>query len=343
VTVFFIAEAGVNHNGREDLALAMIEAAARSGADAIKFQSFNADKLVTRAAGKATYQAARTDTGSQHEMLKALEMPEAMQRRLFKRCSAVGIEFMSTPFDDDALSFLVALGMRRIKIPSGEITNLAFLSKVAATGLPIIMSTGMADLNEVDCALHTIAAARGAAGLASDLGADVTVLHCTSNYPAQADDVNLRAMVTMSDAFRVPVGYSDHTLGVTVSIAAVAMGATVVEKHFTLDRALLGPDHAASLDPDELTVLVQSIRDVTRALGTPDKSPTKSELPVRALVRRSVTTRHAIATGEKFQGADLVLLRPGNGIAPADMNGIVGRRAARDIAVGETLQWSDIA
>jgi N,N'-diacetyllegionaminate synthase len=201
----------------------------------------------------------------------------------------------------------------------------------------------MADLDEVDCALRAIAAARGAAGFANDLGADVTVLHCTSNYPAEADDVNLRAMLTMADAFRVPVGYSDHTLGVTVSIAAVAMGATVIEKHFTLDRALPGPDHAASLDPVELTVLVESIRDVTRALGTSEKSPTKSELPVRALVRRSVTTRNAVAAGVQFRAADLVLLRPGNGIAPADMDSIVGRHAARDLSAGETLQWSDVA
>jgi N,N'-diacetyllegionaminate synthase len=339
---FIIAEAGVNHNGDEKMALALVEAAAKSGADAVKFQTFSADKLTRKGASKAEYQKQATGAGDQHGMLKSLEMSETMHRRLFDRCSQLGIEFMSTAFDEDALDFLVALGIKRIKVPSGEITNAPLLKHMAAKGLPLIVSTGMAELHEVIDAVETIRAARAAHRFAEPLAERVTLLHCTSNYPTDSADVNLRAMNTMARATGLPVGYSDHTLGLAVSTAAVALGATVIEKHFTLDSELPGPDHKASLEPDQLNALVQQIRVVEAALGSDTKAPTASELPVRDLVRRSVTTVRNIAKGEAIAASDIALLRPGTGIPPAQFEAAIGRRAARDLAADETLQWPDL-
>ena len=256
---FVIAEAGVNHNGSEELALQLVDVAARCGADAVKFQTFKADKLVRRGAAKAAYQEAATGGGDQHSMLAGLEMSEELHRRLFDRCAERGIEFMSTPFDEEAADFLVGLGMRRIKIPSGEITNHPFLRHLARKDRPLILSTGMATLEEIIDATDVIRAERQRRGLAAPLEAVLTILHCTSNYPAAVEDVNLRAMGTIASAVGVPVGYSDHTLGLAVSTAAVALGAVVIEKHFTLDSALPGPDHKASLTPDELAALVGQI------------------------------------------------------------------------------------
>ncbi|MFC5299830.1 N-acetylneuraminate synthase [Azospira restricta] len=340
---FVIAEAGVNHNGDENLALRLVETAARAGADAVKFQTFSAEKLVAPGAKKAEYQARETGDGDQYSMLKALELSEAVHRRIYERCSVLGIEFMSTPFDEDAADFLLALGMRRIKVPSGEITNEPFLEFLAAKGVPMILSTGMADLDEIRRAVAVVGAARERAGLEGSLADVLTILHCTSNYPAAYRDVNLRAMQTIAQETGLPVGYSDHTAGLAVSTAAVAMGATVIEKHFTLDRDLPGPDHKASLSPDELGALVRQIRDVDEALGSDEKCPTKSELPVRALVRRSVTTARPIQAGAVLGAADLALLRPGTGIAPADLARVVGRVACRDLPAGKTLQWTDLA
>ncbi len=340
---FVIAEAGVNHNGDEQLALALVETAARCGADAVKFQTFSADKLVRPGAEKAEYQKQATGAGDQYAMLKALEMSPALHRRLFARCSELGIEFMSTPFDEQAADFLLDLGMQRIKIPSGEITNTPFLAYLAEKGRPLILSTGMANLEEIREAVAVIRAARERAGLTAPLAEAMTILHCTSNYPAQCGDVNLRAMHTIAQATGLPVGYSDHTLGLAVSTAAVAMGAVVIEKHFTLDRALPGPDHQASLSPEELAQLVRQIRDVEQALGLPEKQPTASELPVRALVRRSVTSARPLVVGAVIGEADIALLRPGTGIAPCDLQQVVGKTAARDIPAGTTLQWSDLA
>jgi N,N'-diacetyllegionaminate synthase len=343
LSTFIIAEAGVNHNGSEEMAFRLVEAAARAGADAVKFQTFTADKLVRPGAEKAEYQKKQTGDGDQHAMLKSLELSEAAHRRLFDHCATLGIEFMSTAFDEDAADMLVALGVRRMKVPSGEITNTPFLEYLAAKGLPLIVSTGMAAMPEIHDAIATIAAARRAAGHHQPLAQVLTILHCTSNYPAECADVNLRAMRTIADETGMPAGYSDHTLGLAVSTAAVALGATVIEKHFTLDTALPGPDHKASLTPDQLTALVRQIRDVESALGSPVKQPTASELPVRALVRRSVTTIRAVTAGAAITRDDVALLRPGTGILPAELGRVIGMKAVRDIAAGTTLSWSDLS
>lgn len=342
MSVFIIAEAGVNHNGDEALALQLVQTAKQCGADAVKFQTFSADKLVRPGAEKAEYQKRETGSGDQHAMLKALEMSEALHQKLFARCAELGIEFMSTPFDEEAADFLIALGMRRIKIPSGEITNEPFLEFLAVKDVPLIMSTGMATLAEIQRAIKVIASARIRAGLVAPLDEMLTVLHCTSNYPAQCSDVNLRAMLTIAQKTGMPVGYSDHTLGLAVSTAAVALGAVVIEKHFTLDRDLAGPDHKASLTPEQLSQLVSQIRDVGDALGSPIKQPSASELPVRALVRRSVTVVKAVRAGALIRQDDVALLRPGSGIAPAEMASVIGRVAAHDLLADTTLQWSDL-
>ena len=337
-----IAEAGVNHNGSEDIALQLVEAAAVAGADAVKFQTFSADRLVVSGAGKADYQARKTTEGDQRSMLRALELSQSAHRRLFERCQALGIEFMSTPFDEEAAIFLINLGMRRIKVPSGEITNAPFLRFLARQGLPMILSTGMADLEEVRQAVAVVAEARDEAGLSEPLHDVLTILHCTSNYPAAYPDVNLRAMRTISRETGLPAGYSDHTLGIAVSTAAVALGATVIEKHFTLDRAMPGPDHEASLTVEELSALVRQIRVVEDALGAPEKRVTESELPIRALVRRSVTLMRARRAGEALQPEDIALLRPGTGIPPCEIGKVPGRVLKRDLLAGTTLRWEDL-
>lgn len=342
MTTFFIAEAGVNHNGNDEMALQLVEAAARCGADAVKFQTFSADKLVRKGAEKAEYQKRETGNGDQYSMLKQLEMSEELHRKLLVRCNELGIEFMSTPFDEEAADFLIALGMRHIKIPSGEITNHPFLAHLAGKNKPMILSTGMSTLAEIQDAVEVIRTVRRQRGLTAPLENMLTVLHCTSNYPAALDDVNLRAMNTVAQATGLPVGYSDHTDGITVALAAVALGATVIEKHFTLDRNLPGPDHKASLEPDELAEMIARIRDVERALGSPVKQPNASELPVRDLVRRSITLVRDMAAGQTITCADIALMRPGNGIAPKDLAAVIGRRAAQDITGGTTLRWSHL-
>ena len=340
--VFVIAEAGVNHNGDENLALELVDVAAKCGADAVKFQTFSANTLVSPEAEKAEYQKKSTGDGNQYSMLKALEMSDDLHRRLFQRCEELGIEFMSTPFDERAADFLLGIGMTRIKVPSGEITNIPFLQFLAGKGLPMIVSTGMASMDEIEVAVETIRDARLGAGHAGDLSDALTILHCTSNYPAECSDVNLRAMQTIANETGLPVGYSDHTLGLSISTAAVALGATVIEKHFTLDTNLNGPDHKASLSPQELEQLIQQIRDVERALGSAIKQPSASELPVRELVRRSVTMINSVAAGAPIKQEDIALLRPGTGIAPVHFASIAGRVAARDMLAGATLRWEDL-
>lgn len=337
---FIIAEAGVNHNGDLTMALRLVDVAADAGADAVKFQTFSAEKLTRRGAEKAEYQKNATGAGDQYDMLKALEMTEEMHSRVLERCHERGIEFMSTAFDEDSFDFLVSLGIKRVKVPSGEITNHPFLRHMARSGLPMIVSTGMATLDEVRKATEVV---RSTSPTAGETASDLIVLHCTSNYPAAPKDVNLLAMRTIAGELNVPVGYSDHTLGITISVAAVAMGAQVIEKHFTLDKSLPGPDHGASLDPTELAAMIEAIRLVEAGLGDGVKAPTASELPVRALVRRSATAVRDIAVGEVIQRADVILLRPGNGIQPADIERVAGHKAGRSIAAGETLQWSDLA
>ncbi len=339
--VFIIAEAGVNHNGDEGLALQLVEIAAHSGADAVKFQTFSADKLVARGTAKAGYQARQTGEGDQHSMLRALELSAEAHDRLAQACRDCGIEFMSTPFDEEAADMLLSLGMKRIKIPSGEITNIPFLRFLAAKGVPLILSTGMADMQEIEHAIRAIHAVWKDAGNAPEAH-DLTILHCTSNYPADFGDVNLNAMQTIGREFGVSIGYSDHTLGIAVSTAAVALGATVIEKHFTIDKQMHGPDHSASLDPDELTAMIDSIRSVERAMGSSVKAPTAAELPIRALVRRSVTLLRDLTAGETLQPGDVALLRPGTGIAPYELERVAGRQARRFLCAGTTLNWSDL-
>lgn len=343
MAVFIIAEAGVNHNGSPERALAMVDAAHAAGADAVKFQTFTAEKLVSPAAQKADYQTRETGSGNQHDMLKALEMSDDLHHALVARCAALGIEFMSTAFDAEAADFLVGLGMQHIKIPSGEITNHPFLAKLAGYDRDLILSTGMATMDEIEDAVAVIAAARAAAGHTAPLAERLTILHCTSNYPAACSDVNLRAMQSIARATAMPVGYSDHTLGLAVSTAAVALGARVIEKHFTLDRTLPGPDHRASLEVDELTALVRQIRDVEAALGSDVKAPTASELPVRAVARRSVCAARDIRADTVLGADDLVLLRPASGIQPKELARVPGHPATVDIAAGTPITWDMLA
>lgn len=329
---FVIAEAGVNHDGSLERALELVEIAHRAGADAVKFQTFRANALVVAGAGRAEYQKRATGDGDQRSMLAALELSEAAHVAIAARCAELGIEFMSTAFDEPSMAMLARLGMRRIKVPSGEVTNRPFLRSLAAYGRPLILSTGM-------CSLDEVAAAIGWLDEASPGGrADLTVLHCTSSYPAEPQDANLHAMRTMAQAFGRPVGYSDHTRGIEVSIAAVALGATVVEKHFTVSRSLPGPDHAASLEPAELAEMVRSIRSVEHALGDGTKAPRPVEIPVRALVRRSVATARALQAGTVLSAADLTTMRPGTGIPPAELDALVGRRLVRAVEAGQLLE-----
>jgi N,N'-diacetyllegionaminate synthase len=339
---FIIAEAGVNHNGSEELALRLVETAAAAGANAVKFQTFSADQLVRPGTHTADYQRRNTGAADQYAMLKQLELPLQALGKLKSRADALGIEFMSTPFDGSAAQMLVGLGMRRIKVPSGEITNLPLLEQLAGFGLPLIVSTGMADLTEVEEAVAALARARKRHGVSESAENWLTLLHCTSNYPARPEDVNLRAMLTLHEHFSVPVGYSDHTDGTAIAVAAAALGASVIEKHFTTDKALPGPDHRASLAPNELATMIQAIRTVESSLGDGVKAPRSAELPVRDLVRRSVTLIRQRRLGERIEAEDLALLRPGTGIPPCDVARVVGRRAARDLAAGTTLVWDDL-
>lgn len=337
-TTFIIAEAGVNHNGRLDLALRLAEVAAEANADAVKFQTFRADRLASAAAPKAEYQSDQTGAGTQLSMLRQLELSEADHRAVVQRCLELGIEFMSTPFDADSADFLVGLGMHRIKVPSGELTNKPFIEHLARLGRPLVVSTGMATLEEVKEALAWIEAVREALPLKPS----ITLLHCTSNYPAAPDDVNLRAMATLASETGLAVGYSDHTNGIAVATAAVALGATVIEKHFTLDRNMPGPDHQASLEPDELVAMVSAIRVVERCLGDGAKEPRATEWAMRDVARRSLTLVKSMNSGDRLLPGDVAILRPGHGIAPKFEKDIMGRVLARALPGGTTLQWSDL-
>jgi N-acetylneuraminate synthase len=320
---FVIAEAGVNHNGDPALARALVDVAVAARADAIKFQTFNVDRLLTRGAAKAEYQRRATGSGqSQYEMLARLELSPADHEMLYAYCGEAGIEFMSTPFDPESARFLKRLGVRRLKISSGDVTNLPMLEVVGALGLPVVLSTGMADMAEVEAAVTVLRAA----GVA-----DLALLQCVSNYPADPGLTNLRVMDTFARAFGTPVGLSDHSTGLTVAIAAVARGAAYIEKHFTLDRSLPGPDHQASLLPDELRALVTAIRDVEVALGDGVKRPAPSELPVRDVARKSLIATRDLPAGAVLTREDLDVLRPGTGLSPAALPTVVGRRTARAI------------
>ena len=338
-----IAEAGVNHNGCLDLAHQLVDVAAEAGADVVKFQTFKAEQLASARAPKAAYQVDQTGGGDQLTMLRQLELPIAAFAELAAHCSERGIGFLSTPFDIASAEALIAIGMGQLKVPSGELTNAPLLRGLAATGLPLIVSTGMATLEEVEQAIDWIAAARAAAGHCAALAEMLTLLHCTSNYPTPLVDVNLRAMQTLAARFALPVGYSDHTAGTAVAPLAVALGARVIEKHFTTDRNLPGPDHQASLEPDELAQLVQQVRAAETALGSPVKGPVAAELEVRVAARRSVTLARDLPAGAVLSAADLSLQRPGHGIAPVELEQVLGRRLKAAAAAGQTLQWADLA
>lgn len=316
---FVIAEAGVNHDGNLADAKALIDAAVVAGADAVKFQSFNAQTLASAAAPKAEYQQVLTDASeSQRDMLHRLELDRADHEELSDYCRQGKIMFLSSPFGLAEVDLLRELHMPAFKVPSGELTNPGLLAHIAATGKPVILSTGMATLQEVADAISTL----------RDNGTtELALLHCVSNYPAAPKDVNLRAMATMADAFGVPVGYSDHTLGIEISLAAVALGACIIEKHFTLDCRRSGPDHAASLEPKQLGDLVQGIRSIESALGHGRKEPAESEAPIAAMARRSLFTVTDIPAGTVIEESMLTAQRPGTGIAPTQTARVVGRRA----------------
>ncbi|TLS66734.1 N-acetylneuraminate synthase [Mariprofundus erugo] len=353
--VFVIAEAGVNHNGSLEMARQLIDAAVEAGADAVKFQTFKADKLVTGSAEKAAYQMKATGKEeSQHAMLKRLELSCEVHHELLSHCNKMGISFLSTAFDEESLNFLVReIGLRTLKVPSGEITNGPLLLAHAQTGCDLIVSTGMATLEEIEAALGVIAfgllgieehpsinafrAAYESERGKSLLKEKVTLLHCTTEYPAPPADINLRAMQTMRSAFGLRVGYSDHSEGIAVSVAAAALGATLIEKHFTLDKTLDGPDHKASLEPEELSSMVAAIRTVELALGTAEKKPAASELKNRAVARKSLVASELIREGELFSMENMTVKRPGNGMSPFRYWQLLGKRASRDYASDEMI------
>lgn len=333
--VFIIAEAGVNHNGSLDLALRLVDAAKASGADAVKFQTFRADLLATRSARKAPYQERTTaNAESQFEMLQRLQLDAAAHQRLIDHCRQIGIQFLSSPFDTQSADLLATLDVPLYKVPSGEITNLPFLQHLAGKGRPLILSTGMSTLGEVEEAVQVLQAA-GATQL--------TLLHCVTEYPAPYAEVNLRAMQTLKSAFGLPVGYSDHTPGIDIAIAAVALGAEVIEKHFTLDRLLPGPDHSASLEPVEFRQMVAAIRHVEAALGTGIKAPAPCELPNLLIARKSVVAARSLPAGHQLATGDLDIKRPGNGIAPKLLPALIGRTLRASVAKDEIINWNHMA
>jgi N-acetylneuraminate synthase len=354
-STLIIAEAGVNHNGSLDLGYRLIDAAADAGADVVKFQSFKAEALATSAAPKAAYQKETTgEAQSQYAMLKALEMSEAMHRALQMHAQDRDIEFLSTPFDESGVDLLRGLGLKRLKLPSGEITNGPFLLHAARAGLPLIVSTGMATMSEVEEALAVLAfgitmpadakpshvafdaAYRSEAGKRS-LRNHVTLLHCTTQYPAPVSSANLLAISTMQKALGIPIGYSDHTVGVAVAIAAVALGACVIEKHLTLDKTMQGPDHRASAEPEDLRAMITAIRSVERALGDGIKAPQAAELANIPVARKSLVARHALAAGHMIMPADLTAKRPGGGVSPMEFWDLIGTRTKRALSQDDQI------
>lgn len=327
--VYIIAEAGVNHNGSFDLACRLVDAAKAAGADCIKFQTFRAQNLVSRNAGKADYQKATTGDGSQADMLTKLELSYEAFSRLKQYCEEVGITFLSTPFDLESVAFLDALGVPFWKIPSGEVTNLPYLEALAKTGRPVVMSTGMCEMDEIEAALRV---------LREHGTSDIRLLHCNTEYPTPFADVNLRAMETMRRAFGVEVGYSDHTKGIEVPIAAAALGATIIEKHFTLDRNMEGPDHKASLEPDELAAMVSAIRNIEQALGSGEKTASPSERKNIAVARKSIVAKRAIKAGERLTEDNLTVKRPGSGVSPMRWRDVLGTAAIRDFEEDEMIE-----
>lgn len=328
--VFIIAEAGVNHNGDLNMAKKLIDKASEAGADAIKFQSFKAKNLVTKNAEKAQYQKQTTDKKeNQFQMLDKLELSYENHEKLIRHCKEKNIMFLSSAFDLESIDLLDELNIEMFKIPSGEITNLPYLKKIASLNKKVILSTGMSTLGEIESALNI---------LDENGSSDITLLHCNTEYPTPMEDVNLKAMNTIKDAFKVGVGYSDHTLGIEMPIAAVALGARVIEKHFTLDKTMDGPDHKASLEPDELKLMVESIRNIEKALGDGIKKPTNSELKNKSMARKSIVARKNIKKGEILSEDNLYVKRPGIGISPMRWNEILGQESKRDFKEDELIE-----
>ncbi|CAB4822579.1 unannotated protein [freshwater metagenome] len=336
--VIIIAEAGVNHNGDYENAKKLILAASNAGADYVKFQTFKAEKLVSKDAKKANYQLANSkeDGDTQYEMLKKLEMAEAWYYELIKYANKCGIKFLSTGFDEESIDFLESLNIDFFKIPSGEITNKPFIKHIARKGKPIILSTGMANLEEIREAIMVL----------KDNGISnnkLTVLHCNTEYPTPMCDVNLKAMNLLKEEFQINIGYSDHTLGIEVPIAAVAMGAKVIEKHFTLDKRMEGPDHKASLDPDELKAMVNAIRNIEIAItGSGKKEVTQSEMKNILIARKSVHLKNFINAGDIIEENDLIMKRPGTGISPMKIDLIIGKKVAKDLPEDHMLNFKDL-
>lgn len=330
MSVYIIAEAGVNHNGSLELAKKLVDSAKDAGADCIKFQTFVAKNIASKNASKAEYQKQLTNSDeSQLEMLKKLELSFDDFIDLYNYCKSKEIEFLSTGFDFDSIDFLNSLGMNTWKIPSGDITNLPYLMKIAKLNKPVILSTGMSTMEDIRAALDV---------LIENGAGEITVLHCTTEYPTPFEDVNLTAMKTIHTEFEVPIGYSDHTRGIEIPIAAVAMGATVIEKHFTLDRNMEGPDHKASLEPDELKEMVSTIRNVEKAIGTGEKKPALSETKNIAIARKSIIANRTIKEGEILTEENLTVKRPGNGISPMKWFEIIGKQAIRDFEEDELIE-----
>lgn len=355
VSIYIIAEAGVNHNGDVQRALAMVDAAAAAGADAVKFQTFRPEALASRHAAQADYQIRNEgDSGSQLAMLQRLTLDFDAHHQLLRRCQERGIDFLSSPFDTDSARFLMQeLALPRLKLGSGELTNAPLLLQIARAGRELILSTGMATLDEVQAALGVLAfgysrhdeprtradftTALQDPDVSELLRDKVTLLHCTTEYPCPLEQVNLRVMDTLREVTGLAVGYSDHTLGIQISVAAAARGATVLEKHFTLDRSLPGPDHVASLEPDELAALVSAVRDITQALGEPTKRPSTVELQNATVVRKSLVAAAPIRAGECFNKDNLTVKRPGNGRSPMDYWDLLGQTADRDYGEDEVI------
>lgn len=331
MSVFIIAEAGVNHNGDIKLAKKLIDVAVKAGADAVKFQTFKTENLVSKDAKKAEYQKETTDAQeSQFAMIKKLELDLKTHQELLHYCNTKNIMFLSTPFDHESIHLLDTLGLEIFKIPSGEITNLPYLREIGKLNKRVILSTGMSTLDEIKDALKILTSS----GTEKD---NITVLHANTMYPTPMEDVNLRAMNTIGTTFDVAYGYSDHTLGIEVDIAAVALGAQVIEKHFTLDRAMPGPDHKASLEPDELKEMVKAIRNIEVALGSDIKKPSKSEIPNMSVARKSIVAKTAIKKGDLLDENNLTVKRPGNGISPMKWDSVIGTKAQKEYGKDELI------
>jgi N,N'-diacetyllegionaminate synthase len=337
--VLIIAEAGVNHNGDLSLAKQLIDAAAEAGADYVKFQTFKTENLVSVTAKQAEYQKANigdSENDSQFKMLKKLELTHSHHEELISHCASRKIKFLSTAFDMESIDLLVKLGIDLYKVPSGEITNLPYLRKIGSLNKPVILSTGMCVMQEVKAAVKVL----------EDAGTkqeDITILHCTTDYPTAMKDVNLRAMLSLQKETGCRVGYSDHTLGIEVPVAAVAMGAEVIEKHFTLDRNLKGPDHKASLEPSELKEMIRSIRNVEVALGSGTKGPSEAERKNMLVARKSVHLASSLKAGHVIAEKDLAMKRPGDGISPMELEKVIGKKLLHDLNAEHKLSWSDLA